>query len=156
MARYDFGLLDRFVSTAVWWKPWTWFTGDYENEFWELTPGMFWALGKRRNVKIKYERYAHGLTASMIYNANRGEDAPAIMPFDFIRDAESARKKEALSKARRFCSRSISTMPMGTPMEKLQSVRLKAIADLKASGHNDAEEIFDSMWPHLKPKEKMQ
>jgi hypothetical protein len=122
-------------------------------EFEELTPGEFQALCKRRNIRIRYERYAHSITASVVANVNRGQDDAVIHPFDFVRDDESARKKEERNKAKRYAKKVIGNLPPTTPQEKMQEIRTKAIADLKASGHSDAEEIFDSCWPSLKPKD---
>jgi hypothetical protein len=122
-------------------------------EFEECTPGMIQALCKRRNIRIKYERYAHGITASLIYNTNRGKDDPAVVPYDFIRDDNSRRKKEELLKAKAFIKKTIGGLPFMTPMEKLQEVRLKVIADVRASGRDDAEELVNECWPSLTPKE---
>ncbi|MGA9135549.1 MAG: hypothetical protein WB384_26360, partial [Candidatus Sulfotelmatobacter sp.] len=62
MARYDLGL-------SV-------------EEFEELTPGMFQALCKRRNIRIKYERYANAQTAAAVYNTARTKaDDPMVHPF---------------------------------------------------------------------------
>jgi hypothetical protein len=134
MARHDFGLSDE--------------------EFGELTPGEFRALCKRRNVRIRYERYAHALTASAVYNVNRhSADDPIISAFDFVRDEEASEKREHLLKAKRFVKKVIGGMPIMTPMEKLLEKRLAVIADLKASGYKDGEAIFDECFPHLKPKE---
>ena len=55
---------------------------------------MFSALCKRRNVKIKYERFANAQTAAAVYNVNRGKaDDPIVQPFDFVRDDERRRGK---------------------------------------------------------------
>ena len=75
VARYDLGLSD--------------------DEFGELTPAMFQALCNRRNVRIKYERFANAQTAAAVYNVNRVKaDDPIISAMDFVRDEESSRKKE--------------------------------------------------------------
>jgi hypothetical protein len=133
MARYDLGL--------------SW------EEFEELTPGMFQALCKRRNIRIKYERYAHAQTAAAVYNTARTKaDDPTVHPFDFVRDEESQRKKEELGKFRAFAQRAIGVLPIGTVQEKILEVRLKAVKDLEVAGCKDAEGLMDSVWPHLKQK----
>lgn len=132
IARYDLGL--------------SW------EEFEELTPAMFRALCKRRSIRFKHERYAHALTASLIYNVNREKDAPALGPFDFVRDEASQRKKDELDKAKRFIRKAIGNLPPATTYEKLQEIRLKVIADVTAYGRDDAEQLFDACWPSLKPK----
>jgi hypothetical protein len=134
LARYDLGLSDE--------------------EFADLTPGEFQALCKRRNTRIKYERYANALTASAVYNVNRhSDDTPAISAFDFIRDDASAEKADKLRKAKMFCKKVIAGLGMSATKEKMVEVRAKAIVDLKASGYENAEEIFDGCWPSLRPQE---
>jgi hypothetical protein len=124
-------------------------------EFWDLTPGMFQELAKRRNTRIRYDRYAAGMTAAAVYNVNRaGDDAPVITAFDFVRDDAAAAKLEKLREAKRFVKSAIGQMPMMTPRTKLLEIRSKAITDLTASGYNNAEAIFDSVWPTLKPTEE--
>jgi hypothetical protein len=133
LARYDLGL--------------SW------EEFEELTPAMFQALCKRRNVRIKYERLANALTASVVANVNRSKaDDPIIQPFDFIRDGESAQKKERLDAAKRHCKK-VMNVPSGTSREKIMEIRGRAIKDLEAAGYENAENIMDSCWPHLAKKE---
>lgn len=121
-------------------------------EFGELTPSMFQELCKRRNTRIRYDRYANALTASAVYNVNRaGDDAPMITAFDFIRDEKDAAKREKLREAKRFFRTAIGQMPMTTPRAKFLEIRSKSIADLTASGYSNAEALFDSVWPSLKP-----
>jgi hypothetical protein len=123
-------------------------------EFEELTPGQFQALCKRRNIRIKYERFANAQTAAAVYNSRRQKvEDPMIEAMDFVRNEKQAGERESLRKARTYAQRTIGSLPMGTPMEKVLEVRRKAIADLKASGRKDAEEIMNEMWPTLKPKE---
>ena len=115
-------------------------------EFWNLTPGMFQALCKRRNVGIRYERYANALTASAVYNSVRSsEDSPLICAFDFIRNEKDSAKLEKLREGK---------LPMTTPRSKFLDVRRKAIIDLAASGYETPEALFDSVWPSLKPTEE--
>ena len=132
MARFDFSLTDE--------------------EFADLTPGQFKELAKRRNVRIRYERYANALTASAVYNVHRtGEDAPVVTAFDFVRDEEASAKLEKVREGKRYIKKVIGGLPMTTPRSRFIEVRRKAIADLQASGYNDPEALFDEVWPHLKP-----
>jgi hypothetical protein len=122
------------------------------DEFWDCTPGVFQALCKRRNIRIKYERYAHAITASAVYNVNRhSADDPVISAFDFIRDEQSAVKQEKLRQAKQYIKQAIGNLPMTTSREKLLETRLKVIEDLRASGHADAEQLFTECWPSLTP-----
>jgi hypothetical protein len=121
-------------------------------EFWDLTPGMFQALCKRRNAGIRYERYANALTAAAVYNSVRtSEDSPLICAFDFLRDEKESAKLEKLREGKKFIKKVIGQMPMMTPRSKLLEIRRKAIIDLAASGYETPEELFDSVWPSLKP-----
>ena len=116
---------------------------------------MFLALWKRRNVAIKYERYANAQTAAAVYNVNRGsEDAPILHPMDWVRDDEAARKKEKRDKFKAYARKVIGGLPMTTPMEKVVEVRAKAIKDLEAAGCKDAVTVMDSVWPHLKEQKE--
>jgi hypothetical protein len=125
------------------------------DEFEELTPGMFQALCKRRNIKIRYERFAHAMTAAAVYNVNRSKpEDPMLTAFDFVRDEESARKKEELSSLKKFIQGAIGRVPFGTSREKLLEIRLKVIEQLNQQGRNDAEELFNTVWPSLEPKDR--
>jgi hypothetical protein len=85
---------------------------------------MFLELCKRRNVRIKYDRYASAMTAAAVYNVNRGDkDDPTVSAFDFVRSAESAEKKERRSKAKQFVKVAL-TLPFGTSREKYLEIRL--------------------------------
>jgi hypothetical protein len=135
-ARYEFGIR-------------TW------EEFAELTPGEFQELAKRRNIRIRYDRYANALTSAAVYNTNRtSEDSPVVTAFDFIRDEESARKLERIRAAKRDIKTVIGQLPMTTPRSVFLSKRLRVIADLQANGYANAEALFDAVWPSLKPTEE--
>jgi hypothetical protein len=126
------------------------------DEFWELTPGMFQALCKRRNISIKYDRYANALTASAIYNSNRASaDDPVVTAFDFIRPEEDAARLDKIRKGKQYAKKAIGNLPMmTTTREKYLEARTRAIADLTASGYEDAEGLFNEVWPHLMPMEE--
>lgn len=134
MARYDFNLS--------------------EEEFWDMTPTMFQALCKRRNVNIRYDRYANALTASAVYNTARtSEDMPVISAFDFIRDESEAIKIERTREVKKYIKQVIGQMPMSTSRTRYLEVRSKVINDLTRTGNENAEALFDSVWPSLKPTE---
>ena len=129
-ARYDFGLSDE--------------------EFGDLTPGEFNALCTRRNIRIRYERYANAITAAAVYNANRRSSDDAIVSaFDFVRDEQESEKQERLLKAKKFVRQALA-LPLGTSREKFLEVRIKVVADLKASGYDDATQIVDDCFPSLR------
>lgn len=132
MARYDFGL--------------TW------EEFADLTPKMFQALCKRRNISIKYDRYANAITASAVYNTSRAKaEDPVIHPFDFVMDEEQAEQKERNRQYRQYINKTIgAAVKAGASREKLIEIRAKAIKDLEKAGRMNAEELFDTLWPSLK------
>lgn len=134
-ARYDFGL--------------TW------EEFEETTPGMFRELSKRRNTKIKYERYASAQAAAAVYNVNRSKrEDPTVTAMDFVRTEEQAERRYRMLKAKRYVSSALGSMPMNTSMEKYLDVRSKVIKDLEADGYENAEQIVNELFPSLRPKEE--
>lgn len=117
---------------------------------------MFLALCKRRNVRIRYERYASSISAAAIYNVNRhSNDDPVVKAFDFVRDDESIFKLEKLRKAKRYVKKAIGEMPWkSTSRQQYLAKRLVIISDLKADGYADAEQIFNVCWPNLTPTEE--
>jgi hypothetical protein len=130
MARHDFGLSDE--------------------EFGGLTPGEFNALCKRRNIGIRYERYANAIVAAAVYNVNRHDaDAPVVTAFDFVRDEKDSEAREKQLKAKRFVRQALA-LPLGTSREKFLEVRIKVVEDLKASGYENAVQIVDECFPSLK------
>jgi hypothetical protein len=137
MARYEFGMS--------------------LEEFGECTPRMFKALCHRRIIRIKYERYAHAQTASMVYNTSdrRADDAPLVHPMDWVRDGEQVKQHEERKKIREFIYKVMVGVPPGTTIGKLRQVKKKALADIvnaKLMTWNEAERLFDSVWPTLKEK----
>jgi hypothetical protein len=115
---------------------------------------MLQALCKRRNIRIKHERYANALTASAVYNtARHSADDPTVTAFDFIRDEASAQRKEKRRQANAYIKKAIGDLPMGTSRKKYLEVRGKAIADVKAFGYADAEALMNECWPSLQPTE---
>ena len=112
-------------------------------------------MGKRRNISIRYDRYANALTAAAVYNVNRGgTDDPVVTAFDFVRPEADAIRLEKIREGHRYLKTVIGNLPMTTPRSKFLDVRRKAIADLTASGYDDPEAMFDTVWPHLKPTEE--
>lgn len=110
-------------------------------EFEALTPGMFHALCKRRNIHFKYNRLAHAMTASAIYNVNRASsESPVVQPFDFIRepDPELERRNDIKRVIKEAVGRAIITSP-----DKFQELRSRTIASLTAQGRKDAEQLFN-------------
>ena len=113
---------------------------------------MFQALCKRRNVRIRYERYANSITAAAVLNVNRSsQDDPVVSAYDFVRDDESSQRKERLSQAKKFVSKIILDLPTTSPRAKYLEKRASAIHDLIQAGYSNAEEIFNGCWPNLKP-----
>jgi hypothetical protein len=118
-------------------------------EFEELTPAMFQALCIRRNVRIRYERFANALTAASIYNVHRGsEDTPIVSAFDFVRDADPER--EQTQEIKRLIKQVVGSIPPGSPRSKYLEVRERTIASLKSQGRADAEKLWNDCWPSLK------
>lgn len=113
---------------------------------------MFQALCNRRNVRLKYERYANALTAAAVYNVHRGStEDPLVRPFDFVMDDEQSTRREQRIKFTTYVQKAIGHLPPSTPMSKIQETRSKVIRDLEASGCPEPEKFFNSIWPHLQP-----
>jgi hypothetical protein len=120
-------------------------------EFSDLTPAMFQALCIRRNVRIRYERFANALTAASVYNVHRAtDDSPIISAFDFVREPDPDR--EQTQQIKRLIKNVVGSMPAGSAREKYLEVRERTIASLVTQGRTDAEAIFDQCWPSLKGK----
>jgi hypothetical protein len=125
-----------------------------EEEFWDLTPGMLRELCKRRNIGIKYDRYANAETAAAVYNVNRGsEETPIITAFDFVRSKESADKLDRKREVLKVIRQGFGTLPAGLGRSKILKMRADLIAKLIGQGVTDAEAIFDDCWPSLRPQE---
>lgn len=118
-------------------------------EFEDLTPAMFQALCKRRNLRFKMDRYANGLTAAAIYNVNRGSsDTPIIEPMDFVREPDPFR--EQTNAIRKTIKQVVGQLPVGTKPEQIAEIRTRVISSLLRQGRKDAEQLFDECWPSLK------
>jgi len=134
-----------------------WAIADYDlhkslEEFEELTPGMFYALCKRKTIRFKYERLAHAITASAIYNVNRANsDSPLVQPLDFVREVNP--EEEQTREIKQLIKQAVGQAPEGTTYEKFQEIRSRTIASLTTQGRSDAEELFNECWPSLNPKE---
>lgn len=130
IANYDLGL-----------KTW--------EEFCELTPGMFHALCKRRNIRLKYERLSGAQAAAAVYNGHRNSESdPVVSAYDFIRDEASTRRRERLQQARQYVRKCL-TVPASTSPEKRLEIRNKVIADLVTAGYPDAEAIVNNCFAKL-------
>lgn len=116
---------------------------------------MFNALCKRRNIRFKYECFAHAQTTAAIYNVNRSsEDAPMLTAFDFVRTSKVSKEKAERQSIRHNIQRYIGSLPASTTAEKFQEIRSKSIQELTKQGQTDAEEIWNEAFPSMKPQEK--
>jgi hypothetical protein len=132
VGRYDLGL--------------TW------NEFADLTPSMFLALCKRRNIKMKHARFANALTAAAVYNVNRAADSPMVTAYDFVRDEKDSEAREQTQLLKRQILDAVSRMPANTTREKFMRMRENLIAELVKLGRTDAEKLWAECWPSLVPE----
>ncbi len=116
---------------------------------------MFQELCKRRNIRIRHERYAAAQAAAAIYNVNRGSaDDPTVSAFDFVRDEKSAKRKERIREAKQYIRKVIGNLPMATTRARLLEIRRRVIHDLVASGTANAEQLFNECWPSLVPTQE--
>lgn len=119
------------------------------------TPRMFQALCHRRNIRIKYERFANAQTAAAVYNTARtSEDQPVVTAFDFVRDEEQSARRERNLQARRFIRSVVMSTPMNAGRNKFLEARANAIKKLKEGGFAEAEQVFNEMFPNLIPTEE--
>ena len=118
-----------------------------------MTPRSFRALCERRNIRLKYERFANAQTAAAVYNTARpSEEVPVISAFDFVREPEYAAERNRIREVRKVIMQAFGNLP-AMDRKKVLELRAKMIAQLQAKGQDDAEQIFDDCWPSLKPKE---
>ena len=114
---------------------------------------MFNALCKRKRIRYKYERLAHALTASAVYNCNRAsKDSPIIQPFDFVRETDVATEETMAIKA--IIRKAIAEAAVDTPRATLLKIREKVIKSVNQRGRTDGEKLFNDVWPTLKPTDK--
>jgi hypothetical protein len=122
-------------------------------EFADLTPGMFAALCKRRNIRLKHDRFANALTASAVYNVHRaGSDVPMVSAYDFVRDAKQSEAHEQTQLLKRQIQEAVTRMPANTTRDKFMRLRENIIAELVKLGRADAEELWAEIWPSLVPE----
>lgn len=111
---------------------------------------MFLALMNRREVRFKRECYAHAMTASTIINMNRTSVSDRVWsPFDFITKGEE-KEDEVVTRFKDFVRLSFYRLPLDASLETCKTLRAGLIGKFKDRGREDAEEIVDSVYPHLK------
>jgi len=131
VARYDLGL--------------SW------DEFSDLTPSMFVALCKRRNVRLKHEKFANAQTAAAVYNVATRSAEP-LTAYDFVRDPKEAEAHEQRQTLKRQIKDAVIRMPQDTDRAKFMRLRGNIIKQLEAIGRTDAAELWAECWPSLVPE----
>jgi hypothetical protein len=122
------------------------------SEFAELTPSMFAALCKRRNIRLKHERFANALTAAAVYNVNRSKaEDPMTTAFDFVRDEKANKALSETRLLKKQIKDAVGHMPSSTPRNRFLKMRVAYVAELKKLGRTDAEELWAECWPSLVP-----
>ena len=122
-------------------------------EFGDLTPALFTALCKRRNLRLKHERFANALTAAAVYNVNRSSsDNPIMTAFDFVRDEKSSQARAERLAIKAQIMQSVGGMPSDTPREKFMEIRARVISQLNSKGRTDGEALWAECWPTLVPE----
>ncbi len=109
---------------------------------------MFHALCQRKRIRYKYERLAHAMTASAVYNVHRTKDSPIIAPIDFV--TEQTPEQAELAEIKKIIKTAVAAAPNGTTRETLLKTKKNVIASLNARGRTDSKKIFDECWPSLK------
>ena len=103
-------------------------------------------------VTLEHARFNAGLVASILYNANRGEDTDALSPFDFLHGHQRDPEEIEAEKTRRSIKHAISVafaeMGSATP-EQVQAEKARMIQRMTASGVEDAEQLIREVYPDL-------
>lgn len=114
---------------------------------------MFTALCKRRNVRLKQDRFANAITAASIYNVHRaGTDAELVTPFDFVRDAAQTEELDKVRLLKRQIRDAVTRMPNNTTREAFLKIRKNVIAGIEKLGRTDGAELWAECWPTLVPE----
>jgi hypothetical protein len=115
-------------------------------EFTGLTLAQLEALEERRSIKIRHARFNAALMTAAIFNVHRSAETEALTPFDFLpgfeRDPEEAEREFRRRAARKGLQVAMARLPNNTAPEMVRELKDKMIARLKASGFEDAEEIW--------------
>ena len=117
-----------------------------------MTLAQLEALEERREFKIRHQRFNAGLIASAIFNANRvSTDSPALSAFDFIAGFQLDPEEEERDKLRRSIKHSIALTMIDLSRNKtpdeVKELKAKVLANLRKSGVEDAEELFNEVFP---------
>jgi hypothetical protein len=116
---------------------------------------MLYELGRRRNIRIRLDRYANAQTAAAVYNTLRKKDEdPVATGMDFVRTPEQQAKRDRMLEAKGFIRSAIMGVPRMAPRGAYLKARKNVIGKLLSAGHADAERLFDEMCPHLRPTEE--
>jgi hypothetical protein len=122
------------------------------DEFLNLTLAELEALEDRRATEIRHARFNAALITSAIYNSNRSADSPAMSPFDLIPGFEPDPAEQEREERRRSIKKAIAVamtrLPDNTPPEVMREMKDKMLARAKASGVEDAEELYREVFPN--------
>jgi len=115
-------------------------------EFGLLTPGMYFALMKRRNVEFKHQCFQSGTMAAMIANMSQRVSSKVWTPWDFVPDEKRNEEREKLKRLIMTMFSFNADKAIQNPMKDEDLIK-KTIAKLEAQGYRDAAEIFDELFP---------
>lgn len=94
--------------------------GLTEEQFLDLTPAKFRALGKRHELKNQLEDYRAGVIASLLYNINRGKN-PSKGPEAFFRSL--AQEGVSAAKSNHMSGKEMLIHMMNVQLQKPREVR---------------------------------
>jgi hypothetical protein len=121
-------------------------------EFQDITLAQFEALEERRMIAVRHSRFNAALTASVVYNAHRGEDSEALSPFDFLpgfeRDAEEEEAEKMRKSAKHAIAVAFSQMD-GLSAHQVRVEKARMIHRMKLNGVEDPEELIREVFPDL-------
>lgn len=117
-----------------------------------MTPGMFAALQKRKQVRFSEQLYIAGINASMTWNTTpKAAGSQMLSPWDFVPDPAAETRRNELK-------RNVSAL-FGMIVESnaqmvfdMEGVRKKIVDKLKGKGHDDVEAVVDEVFAAWKLK----
>lgn len=72
---------------------------------------------------------------------------------DWVRDPEVQAKRDEYLRVRGIILNRIMGISVGKTRKEVLAIRMEMIEQLKEMGRTDAESMFNSCWPSLKPQE---
>jgi hypothetical protein len=122
-------------------------------EFINLTLAQLEALEERRAVELRHARFNAALIACAIINSRNLADTEPLSPWTFIPGYREDPAQVEKEKLRRSLQKSVAVAfarkSEGKNAEEVRVERAKMIERVTANGVEDAEGIFNEVFPNL-------